>query len=729
MAIEATCPGCGNQSEVPPSYQGKRVRCPDCETPFQIPRQNTEKPALTPTPVERPKKQSEQALTSTPVEPTPKQEALTPIPVESPKSTSEDALKPTIVSEPKSERRIRSSQKSDHSSRNLSQDGPHSSISPRRSAPHDDYDQEDRPYRRYNSSNAMGVWIGVGSIIIGLLVVIIILLLNDKSEDAGTVAEENGNNKQVEKPSHKKPDKDQLLPDNAKVPDKIETKPPVVNNDNGKGGNEEKTDPVDVPPKNPGDGSPPLKKPPMSNEPGGNPPNKPPMNGNPNPPPPKGGKQKMGLIPLDIGGTFTLRLKIARPSFVGPVKVSLMNLPKGVTAPTVTVPADQDMGEIKLSAARTAEGQIATITLAIQASNGRQEQKLELSVRQPRFVGNNPNPNPMPNPNNPNPNPNPKPKPPAMKGVVAMKPVLTFDKHEGLIRSVAISKNGQYVLSAGKDMVVRLWDIKTGKELRTFAGHTGMIYDAKFMPGEKSIVSAGEDKTLRLWDIKTGKEIRQLTRQRTPQDPPNALLDGWYLSVEPSPDGRILYASDSEGVRVFDLKSGRQFTSVYPFCYDLTAHPGGKMLAMACPKGLLLWNLSVNQQPVSPRIRIGSADCVSWSSDGSKVLSLSTGPYLALWDTRTGNQIKVLTGYAGGGLTSARLDTKDRFVAVGGATGSLQLLDLNTDKVYAQGEGHTGAIKEIAVSTDGKLLVTGSFDGTVRVWEVPQQNQAAVNLP
>jgi WD40 repeat protein len=32
-------------------------------------------------------------------------------------------------------------------------------------------------------------------------------------------------------------------------------------------------------------------------------------------------------------------------------------------------------------------------------------------------------------------------------------------------------------------------------------------------------------------------------------------------------------------------------------------------------------------------------------------------------------------------------------------------------------QGHTGAVRGVALSADGKLLVSGGFDGTVRLWE------------
>ncbi|MGC1218641.1 MAG: pentapeptide repeat-containing protein [Phormidesmis sp.] len=55
-------------------------------------------------------------------------------------------------------------------------------------------------------------------------------------------------------------------------------------------------------------------------------------------------------------------------------------------------------------------------------------------------------------------------------------------------------------------------------------------------------------------------------------------------------------------------------------------------------------------------------------------------------------------------------------IAIGDRTGSVQILDLATEKVVSFCLGHTSGISSIAYSPDGKQLASGSFDLTVKLW-------------
>nr|MDO8112880.1 hypothetical protein [Candidatus Sigynarchaeota archaeon] len=61
------------------------------------------------------------------------------------------------------------------------------------------------------------------------------------------------------------------------------------------------------------------------------------------------------------------------------------------------------------------------------------------------------------------------------------------------------------VSSGSADKTVRLWDTRTGKELRTLAGHSDWVISVAFMPNSTMFASASWDNTVKLWDVGIGK--------------------------------------------------------------------------------------------------------------------------------------------------------------------------------------------------------------------------------
>ncbi|HUK99794.1 MAG TPA: caspase family protein [Nitrospirota bacterium] len=93
----------------------------------------------------------------------------------------------------------------------------------------------------------------------------------------------------------------------------------------------------------------------------------------------------------------------------------------------------------------------------------------------------------------------------------------TFRGHSKWITAAAFSPDGKYAISGSGDATLKLWEVSSGKEMKTFRGHMEGytitnwvtppgVLSATFSPDGKYIMSAG-DASIRLWDVKTGKEI------------------------------------------------------------------------------------------------------------------------------------------------------------------------------------------------------------------------------
>ena len=127
---------------------------------------------------------------------------------------------------------------------------------------------------------------------------------------------------------------------------------------------------------------------------------------------------------------------------------------------------------------------------------------------------------------------------------------------------------------------------------------------------------------------------------------------------------------------------------------------------------------------------------VIFTSDGRYLISASADKTIRVWDTSTGEVVRVLRGQIGAGVEgkiyAAALSPDDRILAVGGfmahgfgidddKVGDIRLFNFKTGEVIALLRGHSDVIFGLAFSQDGNRLISGSFDKTACIWNVRDQ--------
>jgi WD40 repeat protein len=99
------------------------------------------------------------------------------------------------------------------------------------------------------------------------------------------------------------------------------------------------------------------------------------------------------------------------------------------------------------------------------------------------------------------------------------------------VHCLCLSSDGRVLALGGRDHTVRLWDVAAGRERAALAGHTGWVRSLALSPDGRVLASGAYDGTIRLWDVAAGRELATLT----------SVME-FVKSVAFSPDGRALAA-------------------------------------------------------------------------------------------------------------------------------------------------------------------------------------------
>ncbi len=319
--------------------------------------------------------------------------------------------------------------------------------------------------------------------------------------------------------------------------------------------------------------------------------------------------------------------------------------------------------------------------------------------------------------------------------VQARQKLLSLADAHTSVSALAFSADGKTLASAGEEKQIHLWDVATGEPRRTLAGHKDRIPALAFHPSQPRLFSSGWDTTVRVWDPTTGEPIILLNNHATQ-----------VHTIGLSPDGNLLASADSaDSVHLWDLARHRDVkvwagNGAEVRC--LAFSPDGRRLACGgADRVILIKDVHRDESSVGPFEGMGLRAGVALSPDGARLLSLSPGCSLRVWESNSGKptaelqEAGVLRGFAlspDGRTVAGSLAievTEERLKYGGTGIPSLFLWDALTGKRRQLLDGQAPPITTLTFSPDGGLLASASYmKGDVWLWDL-KTGQPGLMIP
>ncbi len=280
----------------------------------------------------------------------------------------------------------------------------------------------------------------------------------------------------------------------------------------------------------------------------------------------------------------------------------------------------------------------------------------------------------------------------------------------------AFSPDGITVAVGSANGTVYLYDLNTGEHKMILSEHKDHVASLAFSPDGKILATVSfDEETICLWDVHTGAHRIILTEHP---------LNVGYGGLAFSPDGKTIASGGGDGtIRFWDAHTGdakKIFSGHSQEVRSVAFNPNGNYIASGCASGIIrLWDADT-RQPIrtlnDPKNgHIGSAYSIVFSPDG-KTLFCGTGDGIHLWDAHTGEHKLMLTGHTSF-VDDIALSSDGNILASGSRDNTIRLWDAHTGEHKRTLIGHK-LINSIAFSPDGKILASGSEDRTIRLWDV-----------
>ncbi|KAK8164707.1 WD40-repeat-containing domain protein [Phyllosticta citrichinensis] len=356
-----------------------------------------------------------------------------------------------------------------------------------------------------------------------------------------------------------------------------------------------------------------------------------------------------------------------------------------------------------------------------------------------------------------------------------------YTGHYDLVQSIEWSSDSRFFLTASKDLTARIWslDPEEGFVPTTLAGHRQAVVGAWFSKNQEIMYTVSKDGALFRWEYLPRNDVDEDEAEGT---------ERWRIAEKHfflqnnatvtcaafHAESNLLVVGFSNGI--FGIYELPEFSTIQTLSISqndidyVTINKTGEWLAFGASKlgQLLVWEWQSESYILKQQGHFDSMNSIVYSPDGQRIVTCADDGKIKVWDTASGFCIVTFTEHTSG-VTACEFAKRGNVLFTASLDGSVRAWDLiryrnfrtftaprrlafSSIAVDPSGEvicagsrddpdihvwsvqtgqlldtlsGHEAPVSSLAFAPNGGNVVSGSWDHTVRIWDIFAKTQTS----
>ncbi|MDF1664487.1 MAG: WD40 repeat domain-containing protein, partial [Planctomycetota bacterium] len=314
--------------------------------------------------------------------------------------------------------------------------------------------------------------------------------------------------------------------------------------------------------------------------------------------------------------------------------------------------------------------------------------------------------------------------------------------HDRQVTAIAFAPNRKIVATVGRDLRLKIWQCRDGRELKSFQAHNSLIMNIAALPGEAKFLTVAQSESLRLWDFENSAILEQKLKERFSKETIAALeknptsrssrkIIGEWLSFRKVHTLAIAHLEEAkkQGEEIPELALARHYWATNQWDKSAASFTrilaSGKWTAPIDKNYLELCQEAVDREAIKWKTQVKPAGqivraIVTHPKKKQLIIAgdaLRKSPVITILDIESRQVIRKLYGHKQA-VQRLAVSADGRWLLSGGPENSALLWFLETGQMVQKLPGHNKAVTFVGLNKDGTRAVTIADDQKVRLWDL-----------